>query len=320
MQEIVGKALEKDKEERYQGVRSRGDVRFRMLEVVREYALDRLEVSGEAEEMRRHHAAYFLAFAEEAEPHLQGAQPAEWLNRLEEEHELFDVSQRCVEPNNVGSEILAIRAHVLVRAARLKLVVSAIAVIVVDEPDIIDGLREHIVRWPLRRRKCRWRRNQAVVGERKSSETVGDACYRHVLKGAACGAAPRVPHRVLAGCDQVVGEDQSIHWRILGEVPRDDHVAGGIREPGDVIDGDGVERVLGPSVRNLEQAAAAHVVFAEVVDDHVMNAPAFSRQRWSTGAIRRRIREAVAIWIPPPACETCTYRIVTSVTWHSGQT
>jgi non-specific serine/threonine protein kinase len=66
---------------------SRGDVRFRMLEVVREYALDRLEASGEAEEMRLHHAAYFLGFAEEAEPHLQGAQPAEWLNRLEEEHD-----------------------------------------------------------------------------------------------------------------------------------------------------------------------------------------------------------------------------------------
>jgi predicted ATPase/serine/threonine protein kinase len=66
---------------------SRGDIRFRMLEVVREYALDRLETSGEAEEMRRHHGAYFLAFAEEAEPHLQGAQPAEWLNRLEEDHD-----------------------------------------------------------------------------------------------------------------------------------------------------------------------------------------------------------------------------------------
>jgi non-specific serine/threonine protein kinase len=64
-----------------------GDVRFRMLEVVREYALDRFEAGGEAEAMRQNHAAYFLAFAEEAEPHLQGARPAEWLNRLEEEHD-----------------------------------------------------------------------------------------------------------------------------------------------------------------------------------------------------------------------------------------
>ena len=65
---------------------SYGEVRFRMLEVVREYAFDRLEASGEAEQMRRHHAAYFLGIAEEAEPHLHGSQPAKWLRRLEEEH------------------------------------------------------------------------------------------------------------------------------------------------------------------------------------------------------------------------------------------
>jgi non-specific serine/threonine protein kinase len=63
-----------------------GEVRFRMLEVVREYALYRLEASGEAEQMRRRHAAYFLGIAEEAEPHLHGPRPAEWLLRLEEEH------------------------------------------------------------------------------------------------------------------------------------------------------------------------------------------------------------------------------------------
>lgn len=39
---------------------TQGEVRFRMLEVVREYALDRLEAVGEAEQMRRRHAAYFL--------------------------------------------------------------------------------------------------------------------------------------------------------------------------------------------------------------------------------------------------------------------
>jgi tetratricopeptide (TPR) repeat protein len=37
--------------------------------------------------MQRRHAAYFLAFAEEAEPRLQGAQPATWLNLLEQEHD-----------------------------------------------------------------------------------------------------------------------------------------------------------------------------------------------------------------------------------------
>lgn len=67
--------------------RADGDVRFRMLEVVGEYALDALEGSNEAEAMRRSHAAYFLALGEEAEPHLQASQSAEWFNRLEEEHD-----------------------------------------------------------------------------------------------------------------------------------------------------------------------------------------------------------------------------------------
>jgi len=66
---------------------ARGEVRFRMLGVVREFALERLQASGETEAMRNKHAAYFLSFAEEAEPHLQGARPANWLSRLEQEHD-----------------------------------------------------------------------------------------------------------------------------------------------------------------------------------------------------------------------------------------
>jgi predicted ATPase len=80
----------------------RGEVRFRMLEVVREYALDRLEASGEAEQMQRHHAAYFLAFAEETEPHLHGPQPADWLKRLEEEHDNIRAALRWSLAHDAG--------------------------------------------------------------------------------------------------------------------------------------------------------------------------------------------------------------------------
>ncbi len=64
-----------------------GEPRFRMLRVVREYALESLEASDEAETMRRRHAEYFLAIGEEAEPHLQAVRGAEWLDRLTAEHE-----------------------------------------------------------------------------------------------------------------------------------------------------------------------------------------------------------------------------------------
>jgi predicted ATPase/DNA-binding SARP family transcriptional activator len=59
-------------------------LRYRMLEPVRQYALERLEQSGEAEETRRRHAAYFLALAEEAHPKLRAE--VEWLERLEQEN------------------------------------------------------------------------------------------------------------------------------------------------------------------------------------------------------------------------------------------
>ena len=57
-----------------------------MLETIREYAAERLEASGEAEELRRRHAEHFLALAEEAEPSLF-AESTEWLDRLEQEHD-----------------------------------------------------------------------------------------------------------------------------------------------------------------------------------------------------------------------------------------
>jgi tetratricopeptide (TPR) repeat protein len=58
-----------------------------MLETIREYAREKLQQSGEAEELGRVHAEYFLALAEEAEPELGGPQDKEWLERLEAEHD-----------------------------------------------------------------------------------------------------------------------------------------------------------------------------------------------------------------------------------------
>ncbi len=63
-----------------------GEARFLVLETLREYALDRLQESGEVEALRAWHAAYYLGLAEEAEPHLRGPDQAAWLNRLEREH------------------------------------------------------------------------------------------------------------------------------------------------------------------------------------------------------------------------------------------
>ncbi|MET8836587.1 BTAD domain-containing putative transcriptional regulator [Micromonospora sp. NPDC004540] len=59
-----------------------GEPRYRMLETIREYGLDRLAEAGEADRVRRAHAAEYLALAEVAEPELRGAAQLDWLRRL----------------------------------------------------------------------------------------------------------------------------------------------------------------------------------------------------------------------------------------------
>jgi predicted ATPase/DNA-binding SARP family transcriptional activator len=64
----------------------RGDgPRFRLLESVSAYCLDRLRESGEEAALRRRHADYYLALAERAEPLLRGPGQREWLRRLDSE-------------------------------------------------------------------------------------------------------------------------------------------------------------------------------------------------------------------------------------------
>jgi predicted ATPase len=62
--------------------------RFWMLETIREFATERLEASGEADDLSRRHAEGFLALAEEAFPHLEpevlmGGHV--WIDRLQSE-------------------------------------------------------------------------------------------------------------------------------------------------------------------------------------------------------------------------------------------
>ena len=66
-----------------------GEPRFTMLETIREFGLERLDATGDAETMRRTHVDYFLLLAEEAEPQLRSPDQIIWLNRLGTEHDNF---------------------------------------------------------------------------------------------------------------------------------------------------------------------------------------------------------------------------------------
>ena len=67
--------------------RAEGEPRFVMLETIHEFACERLDKSGEAEGIRRLHAEYFLALAEQGESRLRGPEEAKMLKRLEIEHD-----------------------------------------------------------------------------------------------------------------------------------------------------------------------------------------------------------------------------------------
>lgn len=64
-----------------------GRPRYRMLETVRQYALERLNACGEGEAARGRHVACFVAMAEEADSQVRGPDQDLWMSRFKQEHE-----------------------------------------------------------------------------------------------------------------------------------------------------------------------------------------------------------------------------------------
>jgi predicted ATPase/class 3 adenylate cyclase len=62
-----------------------GSTRYKMLETIREYALERLAATGETSDVRMRHAVYYTDFAEQAGAGLKGPQERTWLARIEDE-------------------------------------------------------------------------------------------------------------------------------------------------------------------------------------------------------------------------------------------
>jgi non-specific serine/threonine protein kinase len=80
---LVDKSLLRQKEQ------EGAEGRFSMLETIREFGLEQLTQSGEAEATREQHLSFYLKLAEEAESKLTGSAQASWFERLEKEHDNF---------------------------------------------------------------------------------------------------------------------------------------------------------------------------------------------------------------------------------------
>lgn len=85
-----------------------GEPRYFMLETIREYGLESLEVTGELRTVQRWHADYFLTLAETAEPLMRGPEQRAWLDTLEAERDnLRAALEWSLMPDGDGS--LALR-------------------------------------------------------------------------------------------------------------------------------------------------------------------------------------------------------------------
>ena len=63
------------------------DPRYRLLETIRQYGLEKLSESTDGETVRDRHRDFYLGFAVQAEERLQGPDQVAWLNRLETDHD-----------------------------------------------------------------------------------------------------------------------------------------------------------------------------------------------------------------------------------------
>ena len=84
--------------------------RFAMLETIREFGIEQLIKSGEADEIRRRHAQYCVALAEAIAPNLQGPDERFWGARLDAE--LGNLRSAMMWANEVHNAELALRLPV----------------------------------------------------------------------------------------------------------------------------------------------------------------------------------------------------------------
>ena len=81
-----------------------GEPRFRMLVTIRDFALEKLDTSGEHDELRHRHCVAYVELAERAQPELQGMDQKRWLDRVELEHDNFRAALEYAMSGGHGEE------------------------------------------------------------------------------------------------------------------------------------------------------------------------------------------------------------------------
>ena len=87
-------------------VQVEGEGRYRLLETIRTYALDRLIRAGELDASQDRHLVHFLAMAERAATGMESAAALDWLPILERDHDEFRAAFDRAERSNEGDACL----------------------------------------------------------------------------------------------------------------------------------------------------------------------------------------------------------------------
>lgn len=99
----IGSLLDKSLLREAEG--ANGEPRFMMLETLREFGLEQLEMSGEQDAIHRRHAVFFLGLAEQAEARLESDGQVQWINRMEQEHDNLRAALEWSKTTDGGAEI-----------------------------------------------------------------------------------------------------------------------------------------------------------------------------------------------------------------------
>ncbi|WP_121188592.1 BTAD domain-containing putative transcriptional regulator [Nocardiopsis sp. Huas11] len=127
--------------------------RYRLLESVADYGLERLEESGEAEAARREHARYHAELAEESEPALRGHLQHVWLRRLDAESANLRAALDWAVEQGESSTALRLAGatgrywYLRGRAPEARRSLAAALGVVADPVPVADSLRLRAMAW-----------------------------------------------------------------------------------------------------------------------------------------------------------------------------
>jgi predicted ATPase len=88
------------------------EARYRMLDTIREFVQEQMVLLGEAQAVQQRHASYYLQFAQQAAPALEGGELGEWHRRLELEQENLRAALHWFMENNEMEQALRLAGSI----------------------------------------------------------------------------------------------------------------------------------------------------------------------------------------------------------------